>query len=405
MDTHLLHAPETRPAARAQALVRCALLAILALTAMGRLAAAESTEVIGNRFAAAISAGDGAALNAMIDIGALSERVIDGLDASAVDKLRYVASLKLHYAHLGASVAAQMRVQRATAHFVRAMPRKQGAAFLVRIDSRDAGGNLAHGYLEVELNDEGRIVDWYDHATALSMSRQLRFTLGGTLSVTQVARLMFGAGDWSEEDAKAMVGLVATLQVGNLAQSYVVLKSLSAPMQARREVATLRVVLSRHAGMDAYREELAALAAHHRQDRELQLILIDHYLLTNDYEGALAAIDGAAQAIGNDQVMEANRCHVYLAQGRKDDAIAACDRAIRLDPTFDTPRWTRVRIGLETKDAALAIASLSGTEEASGSRLKAAGLARNDVYAWLIEQPEWAPWASARGWSAALAKP
>lgn len=337
----------------------------------------------------------------MIDLDALGERVLEGLDLNAADKLRYLAGLRLQYASLGHSVALQMRAQRgAKASFVRALPRAEGAAFMVRIDTRDAQNNVGHGYLEVEINDAGRIVDWYDHAAALSMSRQLRFTAGSMLTTAQIARLLLGGSDESTDSASKLKDLVAALQGGDFAGAYEALVGMPETMQQRRELATLRVALSRYVGMDAYRSKLAAVADRHGDDPQLQFVLIDHYLLSGDLERALVAIEGTASVIGNDQVMESNRCTVYQAMGRKADAIAACDRAIALDPSFDTPRWTRVRIGVETQDAELAVASLSGAEQASGTRIDAGRLGRNDFYAWLVEQPEWAPWATERGWSA-----
>lgn len=379
--------------------MRVALVVAFAFAAAGALAAPVTRGTIGTQFAAAITAGDGAALNEMIDVGALGERVIAGLDANAADKLRYLASLRLQYASLGESVALQMSAQNAEAAFVRSLPRDEGSAFMVRITTRDALNNLAHGYLEVEINDAGDIVDWYDHTVALSLSRQLQFTASGTLTSAQFGRLLLGVTDESIQSTTSMRSFVTSLKVGDMAGAYGALIVMPESLQQRREHATLRASLSRYVGMDAYRSELAALADRHGDAPELQYVLIDHFLLTNQHEHALAAIDGAARAIGDDEVMEVNRCHVYFAQGRKTNAMAACDRAIALDPHFETPRWTLVRIGLESQDAALAVASLRGVEEATGEQLDAGRLGRNKVYAWLVEQPEWAPWAAERGWS------
>lgn len=170
-------------------------------------------------------------------------------------------------------------------------------------------------------------------------------------------------------------------------------------IRERREFATLRVALARSAGMEAYREALAELARGHGTDSDLQFILIDHYLLTGQNELALRAVDAAAEVVGDDEVMDSNRCAALLALGRKADALAACDRAIARDPAFETPRWTRVRLGLETRDAPLAIESLTGIEQVQGWRFDAARVAANETYAWLAQQPEFAAWAGERGWS------
>jgi hypothetical protein len=153
--------------------------------------------------------------------------------------------------------------------------------------------------------------------------------------------------------------------------------------------------------MEAYREALAELARRHGEVDDLQFILIDHYLLSGQYELVLRAVDRAARIIGDDEVMDSNRCAALLGLGRKADALAACDRAIARDGKFETPRWTRVRLALETEDAPLAIESLNGVEKAWGSRLDPGKLAANKTYAWLTKQPEFAVWAAERGWSPA----
>ena len=72
------------------------------------------------------------------------------------------------------------------------------------------------------------------------------------------------------------------------------------------------------------------------------------------------------------------------------------DRAIARDPKFETPHWTRVRIGLKTEDAPLAIESLLGVEDAQGKKLKAGWMRKNAAYAWLVTQPEFSAWAAGR---------
>jgi hypothetical protein len=97
--------------------------------------------------------------------------------------------------------------------------------------------------------------------------------------------------------------------------------------------------------------------------------------------------------------MDTNRCHALLELDRIDEALAACDRAIAHDPKFETPRWTRVRLALKTRNAPLAIESLIGAEQAEGRTFDAGQLAKNDLYAWLVTQPEYAVWGKERGWS------
>jgi tetratricopeptide (TPR) repeat protein len=360
---------------------------------------ARTVAATAGRFVAAINEPDGKVLNALIDIDALGARVLRNLDLNAVDQARYLVGLRMKYAMLGVSVAAQMAAQHATAALVRTLPSDSGGEFLVRITTRDANGNLGHGYMQVELDTKGQIVDWYDHSLALSMSGQLAFSAAGMLTTAQIARLFLGDISESAATAVDMQEFAKVLSTGDMASAHAILLKMPEPIRQRREFATMRVTLARSVSLEAYREALADLARRHGDADDLQLILIDYYLLAGEYERALQATNRAARVIGDDQVMEANRCHALLELGRTADALAACDRAIALDPAFQTPRWTRVRLALETENASLAIESLSGVEQQQGSQLDAADLAKNEAYAWLVTQPEFAPWATERGWS------
>lgn len=350
------------------------------------------------RLVTAINEANGPALNELLDIDALGARVLGNIDLNAVDRTRYLAGLRMRHAMLGYSVATQMKQQRAIAKLMEPSPSRPGSGFLVRITTKDANGDQAHGYLQVELGGDGRIVDWYDHSLALSMSGQLAFSAAGLLTTGEVAQLLFGKAGDAVATATLMQRLATATAAGDMRGAHGLLLQMPEPIQARREFATLRVTMARSVGTEAYREALAELARRHGEVDDLQFILIDHYLLSGQHELALRAVDRAARIIGDDEVMDSTRCTALVGLGRKADALAACDRSIARDAKFETPRWTRVRLALETEDAPLAIESLNGVEEAWGSRLDARKLAANKTYAWLTKQPEFAEWAAERGW-------
>lgn len=174
----------------------------LLLAGATRTLASESTAApepipaaIGKQFVDAINSANGSALNHLIDVDALSARVLRNLDLNALDQERYVVLLQSRFGLLGYSVAAQMAAQNARAALVRSAAIDTGHEFLVRITTRDAKDNLAHGYLQVQLDPQGRIVDWYDHSLALSMSGQLAFSAASMLTTGEIARMLFGDVD------------------------------------------------------------------------------------------------------------------------------------------------------------------------------------------------------------------
>src|SRR5436190_3952007 len=398
--THEVWRTMCRQLARQTALLIVAAAVLLTPAVAAPAAEAAAGTDTSQRLVAAINSADGAALTELIDVGALGERVIRNLDLNAIDRTRYLASLRLQHATLGHSVAIQMAQQKAKAVLVRPPAPLPRNGFLIRIATRDVNDNLGQGYLQVELGDDGRIVDWYYHSLALSMSGQLAFSAVGMLTTEQVAQLFFGKAEERVQIATLIHRFALAISAGDMRGAHALLLQMPEPIQARREFATLRVTMARNVGMKAYREALAELARRHGDADDLQLILIDHYLLEGEYEAALRAVERTARIVGDDEVMDANRCSALLELGRKTDALAACDRSIARDPKFETPRWTRVRLALKTEDAPLAIESLTGVEQAQGSRLDAGRLAKNKSYVWLVKQPEFAEWGAERGWVA-----
>lgn len=351
------------------------------------------------QFVTAIDTANGGALNKLIDTEALSTRVLRSIELNAVDRLTYTTILGAQYGMLGYSVAGQMAQQKAKAKLVRNAQTQAGGDFLVRLDTQDANGNQAHGFLQVELGSDGRIVDWMDHALAQSMSQQLAFSAINILTTAQVAQMLLGVESEAIQSAALMNRFAAALQTGDMQQANAALLEMPESIQKRKEFGTIRVVMARRIGMEAYTEALADLARRHGSADDLQFVLIDHYILSGEHELALRAINNAARLIIEDPVMDANRCHVLLELGRKADALAACDRAIASEAKLETPRWTRVRLGLRTEDAPLTIESLTAIEQMNGKPLDPARLAANKTYAWLVKQPEFIAWGAERGWS------
>lgn len=380
-----------------------ALAFIALLTCTLPAAAMDRGEPTATRWVAAINKADVDALAGLIDPHDLAVRVLGALAQDAKDREFYLKTLSAQFASHGQRYGLQLKGQRATAAVVRTSAAHPGVPDLVRITTRDRRGNHAHTYLWLELNADGEIVDWYDHAYGQKLSAQLVLQALSVLSAVEAARLYFGEAAATAEVASILSDVAIRIAGSDPRAAHAELMKMPDSLHAHRAYATLRLALARHVDPEAYREALSALARHHGDADDLQFILIDHYLLGLEFTAALRTIDRAAQVLGNDEVMEANRCVALTEMKRKADAVAACDRAIALAPRFETPRWTRVRIGLLTEDAALALVSLTGVEVALGQPLDADELASLPYYAWLVQQPEWEPWAAERRGKSAAA--
>lgn len=357
--------------------------ALLLCSTVGATNASAGSEVA-ERFAAAINAADAAALNALVDVDALATRVTAGMDPESPQRVRYLAHLQKSAATIGATLAAQLSAANTTAKVVGASAK--GPLVMITMTRAD-GSVTGHNYYRLRTGADGRLEDWYDYALAMWTSDSLRFTSAGLLPLGDLAALFF-------EDRKALqaagtMRLVGThLSMADHAGAYQALQNLPEDVRRERAFATFAMVLSRSVGMDTYRENLARLAETHGADPELQFTLLDHYLLASEFEAALVALDGIERELGRDEVVLVNRGIALMGLRRFDEALAACDEALALDPKYDNALWTRVTLGLEKSDAALVVESLLGVEQATGTRIDMARLSEREAYAGVRDTPE-----------------
>lgn len=316
----------------------------------------------------------------MLDADAIAAHVLGGIAPDALERTGFQNVLSSKYSMLGWSLSGQFTAGKARAKLVSAT---DGEA-LVRVTMGEPG-DLAHSYMRLKVGASGKIEDWYDYALAMSMSEQLRFSAASEIPFTTLVAMLFGRSDDAATVAKFKSFAAHVIQ-GNPAAAYKTLQSMPDEVKAARAYATLSVVLSRQLGMDTYRETLNALVKAHGEDKELQFILIDHYFMAEQYEKMLAAIAAAEQELGADEVMSTQRCAALIGMQSYQDALVACDRALAIDPTFDTALWTRVRLGLTSKDAQLVVASLERVEEATGNPIDYDKLSQREAYAWVREQ-------------------
>jgi PAS domain-containing protein len=360
----------------------CAVLALLTSTFASALVAPAQADTAA-RFVAAVNAADADALDALIHIDALAERVLAGMPPDAPQRATYRSQLRDSAGSLGATFTVQLRGRNARAKVLRAGP--DGP--LVRITLSQGGGNVGHNYYRLRLHEDGRIEDWYDYGMAMWTSDNMRFTSASVLSPADLALLVFR--DREAVQAAMALRLVALhLSLGDHASAWRALQAIPEDLRGQRQFLTFSTVLSQAVGMDAYRQSLAEVARRHGDEPEMQLLLIDHYMLESKFDAMLDAVAAIERELGTDEVVLNNRCAALVGLKRYDEALAACDAVLAIDPKDDTALWTRVRMGLEKQDAALVVAALLRVEEATGERMDLERLSRREVYASVRDTPE-----------------
>lgn len=124
------------------------------------------------------------------------------------------------------------------------------------------------------------------------------------------------------------------------------------PESARREkvVLLLRLRAARELeDEDSYRAAMADFRAWHPDSPCLDLVSIDHHILTGEYDEALACIDRLDKAVGGDVYLHVLRTGVYLEAGRLPAARGAARAAIDASPNQADGYWAMVLVTLREK--------------------------------------------------------
>ncbi|MGE9296125.1 MAG: tetratricopeptide repeat protein, partial [Puniceicoccales bacterium] len=106
---------------------------------------------------------------------------------------------------------------------------------------------------------------------------------------------------------------------------------------------------------------------YHGDDPGMSLMLIDYYILNEQYEDAIKAVERLEKYSGTpDAVLLSMRGNILLMNGDADAAIAVAREGIQAEPGEDDPYWTLADAQARSGEYASAVATFKQLESLFG---------------------------------------
>jgi hypothetical protein len=200
---------------------------------------------------------------------------------------------------------------------------------------RKQGKNLGSGvdYLEFKLTADGCVFDWTSMANGGAATDLMRQNILLTRDDAGILARVFGIERVDAQQVKQLVALGSAIGRADQKAAVQALDGMKSLARNSYELTMLRVtMLSRDPHADAYEQALADLAERFGDDHRTQFMLIDHYVLTRQFDRALAAIEHVQALVGKDEENELTRASILKMMGREDDAVIALRSMVQIAP-------------------------------------------------------------------------
>ena len=265
--------------------------------------------------------------------------------------------------------------------YLRSRQRDGHVTLLYRLNLGDEGLNYFE--LEVAPRDGAiRVIDWYDYASAQNYSDSVRQALLTVLPLDRsLLDRLFGTHGVDDAAVRQFVELARLQRERRFDEWLVAYEQLPDSIRNARIMVILRVANANSSGDEqAYREALDAAARHFGDDPQLALLLMDHYMYTEQWDKAHAAVDNLAAYTGGDAAIDGLRANVYLLTGNDAEALHWAQRTIEGDATYEDGYWTRLEANVNLGHFEAAVGDIQILETTFGYSFDAQALAEIEGY-------------------------
>jgi hypothetical protein len=347
----------------------------------------------GEAMAAALNKRDVEAVLQLLDVEAVTRRVLKDLALSASDREAVSRGLPKGLRDNIALGLRNLEASKGSARFLRSGVRDGQRFALVRYDLGDQGID----YVEYHVGPSRKVEDWYVHSMATLYSTSARFGLATVMKTDSLLFGLFGARLMTDADIKPFTDLRTRLQAQDFAGAYRALEDFPEGFRKSRQWALMRVTYGGRIDEATHRATLRHLAQNFGKDADLQFMLIDHYFFEQQFDRALESLSALERVIGGEDAASANlRGNVLIAAKRFDDAAKACRRGMALESDHKPAYWCLVTVGIATKSGKIAVEGLKAFEKAFDTEFDLDKLGALEQYREIGRTPEFAAWKKSR---------
>lgn len=238
-----------------------------------------------------------------------------------------------------------------------------------------------------------RAVDIYVFPSAERMSRTMRrayLLAAAQQPVNPISRVLGKDNDFIMH-ANEFREMSSRIQAEDYEGAAKIYSKLPAGMQEEKRVMLLYIQAASKLGDGLYTEAIDRFREAHPFDAGVEMGAIDGFLLKQDYERALEAVNRVDNAVGGDPYMNVLRANIHLMQDNTRLAKAFAREATKEEPELVDAYWTLVSVSLAEpnfKDTAELLTKLRDE-----LKIEIEDLRGNPSYAEFVKSPEFKSFA------------
>lgn len=188
-------------------------------------------------------------------------------------------------------------------------------------------------------------------------------------------------------DVQAMSASIRSGQPGAALKTY---KSLPEALQADKAVLLVRYQAAVEEGEAECIQAVRDFKRHHPNDACIDMLSLDLYSSTGEYDKVLECIDRVDESVGGDPYLNVLRAGALSAAKRFDEAMAAGKAAIEAEPDMIQAYWEVIAVALQKKDFAEVSRWLD--QVAADFEVEFEDLKQIPEYAEYVKSPEYQKW-------------
>jgi len=314
------------------------------------------TEAEAKQFAAAltqgVNAGDGAAVDRLLHLKDLLERLVSDLGLTAAERQACLRALDTTFREneLGKRII-QAAADGGSYRLLRVHTVAGRQRLMFRLVTAQGAINY-HDCTLVRFPDGIGMEDVYIFLTGEPLSQTMRgMVVPGLMQLRKGGPIPGQDVDYVK-NMPTIEAMSQAIKQGRFADATGHYRRLPLKLQEHKTVLVLFMQGLMQQGEAAAADYLAAVEKfrkHYPDDPAVDFISIDFYVLRKQYDSALAAVDRLEKSVGGDTYLGVPRSRVLANANRFKEARAAAESAIKAEPTIEAGYWARVDVSLRER--------------------------------------------------------
>ncbi|WP_144391507.1 tetratricopeptide repeat protein [Pleionea sediminis] len=288
----------------------------------------EKMEELGRQFAQAINNQQSEKVEALLDLSAMSDRILNLAELKIPFKEQSSLKKGIKEGIKRNYVLALMRSVEdgATISFRRIIKVGTQNRALILFDFGENGMAFYELLFDEKVNS---IIDWYDYASGSLLSKSYATALSFLIPESNFLQRLVGNFNVDRKLLDTFKKIGAFNRAGNSKAAYQELKKLPREIYNHEQIFAMRVVLSQSISDKEYQKQLYLLDKFHGHRPELFLLLLDHYFYEEKYDRAIDGILRLNRRFNNEPKLLLLMSTIYYLKKELEPAVIYAEKSVK----------------------------------------------------------------------------